>query len=75
MGNGGRSSLFIDAASCLADWIVSMKYEDIKDLSQRCDAHPDHQQGMVSYDMILQRLWEEVQELRNYIETKLKNEA
>jgi hypothetical protein len=27
---------------------------------------------MVSYDMLQQRLWEEIDELRAYIETKLK---
>jgi len=39
-----------------------MKYEDIKDFSQRCEEHPDHQTGMVSHGMIQQRLQEEVDE-------------
>ena len=47
-------------------------YEDIKTFTQRCEEHQDHQQGMVSYDMLQQRLWEEIDELRAYIETKLK---
>ena len=49
-----------------------MNYEDIKTFTQRCEEHQDHQQGMVSYDMLQQRLWEEIDELRAYIETKLK---
>jgi len=49
-----------------------MKYEDIKDFYQRCEEHPDHQSGMITYDMIQQRLNEEIDELREFIETKLK---
>jgi hypothetical protein len=49
-----------------------MKYEDIKDFYQRCEEHPDHQSGMISNSMIQQRLHEEIDELREYIETKLK---
>lgn len=49
-----------------------MKYEDIKDFSQRCEEHPDHQTGMISERMIQDRLSEEIDELRAYIETKQK---
>jgi hypothetical protein len=45
-----------------------MKYEDIKDFYQRCEEHPDHQSGMISNSMIQQRLHEEIDELREYIE-------
>lgn len=45
-----------------------MKYKDIKDFNLRCEEHPDHQSGMISYDMIQQRLHEEIAELRAYIE-------
>ena len=45
-----------------------MNYEDIKTFTQRCEAHPDHQQGMVSHDMMRQRLYEEIDELREFIE-------
>ena len=45
-----------------------MKYEDTKDFSQRCEEHPDHQTGMISNGMIQQRLHEEIDELRDYIE-------
>ena len=47
-----------------------MKYEDIKDFNQRCEDHPDHQSGMISYGMIEQRLQEEIDELREYIEQR-----
>ena len=47
-----------------------MKYENIKDFSQRCEEHPDHQTGMISERMIQDRLSEEIDELRAYIETK-----
>ena len=50
-----------------------MKYKDIKDFSERCETHPDHQQGMITSTMIIQRLDQEVQELRAYIEEKEKN--
>jgi len=47
-----------------------MKYEDIKDFYERCDKHPDHQTGMISYSMIERRLREEIEELRQYIEQR-----
>ena len=49
-----------------------MKYEDIRFFNQRCEEHPDHQSGMISNSMIQQRLHEEIDELREYIEQKLK---
>jgi hypothetical protein len=48
-----------------------MKYEDIKNFNERCEEHPDHQTGMISYRMIDRRLQEEIEELRQYIEAKL----
>ena len=47
-----------------------MKYEDIKDFTQRCEEHPAHQTGMVTNAMIAQRLSEEIDELRAYIEQR-----
>ena len=47
-----------------------MKYEDIKEFLQRCEEHPDHQSGMISNSMIQQRLHEEIDELREYIEQR-----
>jgi hypothetical protein len=47
-----------------------MKYEDIKYFNERCEEHPDHQTGMISYRMIEQRLEEEIEELRQYIEQR-----
>jgi hypothetical protein len=49
-----------------------MKYEDIKDFYQRCQEHPDHQSGMISHSMIQQRLHEEIDDLREFIEQQLK---
>ena len=49
-----------------------MKYEDIKFFSERCEEHPDHQSGMITNSMIQQRLHEEIDELREYIEKALK---
>lgn len=43
-------------------------YEDIKDFNQRCEEHPDHQSGMVNESMLKERLHEEIDELRAYIE-------
>jgi len=48
-----------------------LNYADIKDFHERCDKHPDHQTGMISYSMIERRLQEEIEELRQYIEEKL----
>ena len=50
-----------------------MKYEDIKFFSERCEEHPDHQSGKISNSMIQQRLHEEIDELREYIEKALKD--
>ena len=54
---------------CLED-PVGMKYKDIKDFWERCNKHPDHQNGMISYSMIERRLREEIEELRQYIEQR-----
>jgi len=48
-----------------------MKYKDIKTFEDRCNAHPDHQDGVVTDAMILARLHEEIAELRAYIEMQL----
>ena len=45
-----------------------MKYKDIKYFSERCETHPDHQDGMISEQMLKHRLHEEIDELRCYIE-------
>lgn len=47
-----------------------MKYEDIKDFAERCEIHPDHQSGMITESMLKQRLHEEIDELRAYIEQR-----
>lgn len=52
-----------------------MKYEDIKDFSQRCEEHKDHQTGMISHAMIQMRLHEEIAELRHYIEFHMPKPA
>jgi hypothetical protein len=54
-----------------------MKYKNIKSFIQRCEEHPDHQSGMITHQMLQDRLHEEIDELRNYIEKileKNKNE-
>ena len=45
-----------------------MNYRDIKDFNERCNSHPDHQKGMITGHMLKERLHEEVEELRAYIE-------
>ena len=45
-----------------------MEYKDIKEFNERCEEHPDHQSGMITNSMIQQRLHEEIDELREYIE-------
>ena len=47
-----------------------MEYKDIKEFNERCEEHPDHQTGMISERMIQQRLSEEIDELREYIEQR-----
>jgi hypothetical protein len=47
-----------------------LNYSDIKDFYERCDKHPDHQSGMISYAMVERRLREEIEELRQYIEQR-----
>ena len=51
------------------------KYEDIMDFYERCERHPDHQNGMISYAMIERRLREEIEELRQFIEEKLEKKG
>jgi hypothetical protein len=45
-----------------------MKYEDIKNYAARCDS----QTGIITHQMIMDRLHDEIEELREYIETKLE---
>ena len=45
-----------------------MNYADIKTFNERCNSHPDHQSGMVTEEMLRERLHEEVEELRAYID-------
>ena len=47
-----------------------LKYEDIPSFAERCEFHPDHQTGMISESMLKQRLHEEINELREYIEQR-----
>ena len=49
-----------------------MNYEDIKNYAARCDSHPDHQTGIVTNQMIMDRLHDEIEELRAYIEETYK---
>lgn len=49
-----------------------MNYEDIKNFAARCDSHPDHQTGIITNQMIMDRLHDEIEELRDYIEAKRK---
>ena len=44
-----------------------MNYADIRTFHQRCEDHPDHG-GLISEAMLKARLFEEVEELRMYIE-------
>ena len=47
-----------------------MKYKDIKTFSERCNSYPDHQKGIIPEQMLSDRLHEEIEELRAYIEGK-----
>lgn len=47
-----------------------MNYADIKTFNERCNSHPDHQEGIITDFMLIERLHEEVEELRRYIEKK-----
>ena len=47
-----------------------MEYKNIKDFLQRCEEHPDHQMGMITSQMVQDRLSEEIDELRKYIEQR-----
>ena len=48
-----------------------MNYKDIKNFVERCNSHPDHQKGMITGHMLKERLHEEVEELREYVENGL----
>ena len=42
----------------------------IKTWNERCEEHPDHQMGMISEGMIRARMQEEIDELRQALETE-----
>ena len=46
------------------------KRKHIKTWHERCEEHPDHQQGMISERMIQERMQEEIDELRQALETE-----
>ena len=66
----GRSFTRCLTSGSTARGVTMTKYEDIKDFYERCDKHPDHQSGMISYAMIERRLHEEIEELRQFIEKR-----
>ena len=46
------------------------KRKHIKTWHERCEEHPDHQTGMISERMIQERMQEEIDELRQALETE-----
>lgn len=50
----------------------STKYTEIKRFDERCETHPEHQEGVISGRMLRNRLHEEIAELREYIEEKMR---
>ena len=50
----------------------STKYTEIKRFDERCETHPEHQEGVISGRMLRDRLHEEIAELREYIEEKMR---
>lgn len=50
----------------------STKYTDIKRFDERCETHPEHQERIISGRMLRDRLHEEIDELREYIEEKMR---
>ena len=50
----------------------STKYTEIKRFDERCEIHPEHQEGSISGRMLRDRLHEEIAELREYIEEKMR---
>jgi len=44
------------------------KTAEIKTWQQRCDEHPDHESGMISNQMIMDRMQEEIDELRQALQ-------
>lgn len=49
-----------------------MKKKKIPTWQDRCEVHPDHQMGMITYQMIQDRMQEEIDELREFIEQQEK---
>jgi len=46
----------------------------IKTWQERCEIHPDHQTGMITYQMIQNRMQEEIDDLRDALEKTLTDE-
>ena len=47
------------------------KHKHIKTWSERCEEHPDHQERIITERMIQARMQEEIDELRQALETDL----
>ena len=64
----------VDAITALSERLAQPEQElvmkRIKTWSERCEEHPDHQQGMISEGMIRARMQEEIDELRQALETE-----
>jgi hypothetical protein len=43
------------------------KAAEVKTWQQRCEEHPDHEEGMISSQMIMDRMQEEIDDLRQML--------
>ena len=49
-----------------------MNYEDIQNYDTRCNTHPDHPDGILTFIEMVDRLHDEIAELRTYIESHIQ---
>ena len=66
----GEENYYGEAIAILRQALSREAMKHIKTWSERCEEHPDHQERIITERMIQERMQEEIDELRQALETK-----
>ena len=68
----GDENYYVEAIAILRQALSGEAVKHIKTWNERCEEHPDHQERIISERMIQERMQEEIDELRQALETEQK---
>ena len=66
----GDENYYAEAIAILRQALSGEAVKHIKTWNERCEEHPDHQERIISERMIQERMQEEIDELRQALETE-----